>query len=162
LISGDAFVSVFGGVFPQLEINHEQDWDKTCQNLETFLHVYMKHLTLYEYIPFILDSFHVTPEQVVRLGWDKIYHVIFMGYPDIDPEQKLKDIRQNQTNHYDWTSERTDDELRQSIAGFIERSVFLQKEATERGLNFINMSYDFEDEIENAYCDLLNRNITIK
>lgn len=155
LISGDALMCTFEAIYPQLGISHEGKWDDVCKKWEDFIFVYLKHLTTYEHIPFIFDTFHLMPEQIARLGMHEKYTVAFLGYPGLTAAQKMADIRQYKTEHYDWTAERTDEELTKDVAEFVERSKWLQQECTRLSLNFIDTSNNFQQNLDAAFAKIM-------
>ncbi len=77
-----------------------------------------------------------------------------MGYPHIDPVQKLRDMRTKKTSHYDWTDERNDGQLLETINDFIAHSRRLEKECAKHNLPFIDTSSDFENRLEQAFRQL--------
>lgn len=154
LISGDALVSSFG-LFPELGISQEGNAAETTRNFQTFLRIYLDHTAHYQNIPFILDIFHLSPEYVIQEKLHEKYTVIFLGYPDISLKEKLSNIRQHKTDHYDWTDERSDEDLSKSIAEYIEYSKSLQKSCDQHGLPFINTSDKFSLKLDTAFSDIM-------
>jgi uridine kinase len=157
LISGDALMCTFEAIYPELGISHQGDRETVCRNWEDFIVVYLNHLTEYEHVPLIFDTFHLLPEQVSRLKLHEKYQVVFVGYPNITAEEKLNNIRQFRTDHYDWTDEHSDEDLLKDIKEFIAYSQMLQKECAAMNLNFINTSHNFKDALETAYQQCLQR-----
>lgn len=155
LISGDALICTFEAIYPQLGITHDGDHDTICRTWENFIVVYINHLTQYEDIPFILDTFHLMPEQVARLKLHEKYIVRFLGYPDLTAQEKLDAIRTYKTDHYDWTDERSDPNLLQDVTTFVRRSKDIMTQCALLGLPFINTSQDFENRIDSAFSDIL-------
>jgi adenylate kinase family enzyme len=155
LVSGDALVSTFGSIFPQLGIAHENKHEVTTKNLQDFIIVYLNHLVTYENIPFIFDTFHLTPEQVIEFKLNEKYEVAFFGYPDITAEEKFKNIRNHKTAHYDWSDECSDESLLAQIETFIERSKIIRDSCEKLGLNFIDTSRDFKPTLDNAFNNIL-------
>ncbi len=158
LISGDALMCTFEAIYPDLGISHQGDRETVCRNWEDFIVVYLNHLTEYEHVPFIFDTFHLLPEQVARLKLHEKYQIVFVGYPDITAEEKLNIIRQFKTEHYDWTDEQSDDDLLKDIEEFITHSKMLQKECAALGLTFIDTSRNFKTALETAYQSCLQKN----
>ncbi len=88
---------------------------------------------------FILDSAHVMPKDIVRyLDKDK-WDIYFLGYPNIDKEEKFSIIRKYEKKD-DWTFKRSDIELLDILDKLILISKNIEKECLELGINFIDVS----------------------
>jgi hypothetical protein len=154
LISADALISTFEWVFPDLQIRHDGDFATTSASLLKFVVPYIDHMVTYQNIPFVLDIFHLMPEQVIAHDLHKRYHVVFMGYPHRSAQSKLADIRTFKTGHYDWTDERSDESLLQDIEKMIAHSQQIEQQAAAHGLAFFDTGSDFGGELDKAF-DLL-------
>jgi len=141
-IPTDAFVGAFE-VFPQCGIAHDgMAFETICENFEPFLHGFFVNMDYID-IPYIIDSYHITPEIVVQNKWHEQYQVLFLGFPNINLEDKLNHIKQNK-NRFDWTEDISEDELRSNIRSLIERSRYFEKECRKLGLQFYDTGTDFE------------------
>lgn len=155
LISADALICTFEHLYPQLEIKHSLEFEKICASFRPFIIEYIEHLRKYQGISFILDIFHLTPETAIQEELHKKYNLVFVGYPNATPEQKLKDIRQFKNDVDDWTDEVEDTEMLKNIDAFIVWSKKLKEECATLGLPFIDTSKDFLAKVEMAYKALL-------
>jgi uridine kinase len=91
-ISADALICTFEHIYPQLNIQHNLDFECVSNTFEPFLIDYIEHLRLYQNIFYILDIFHLMPEQIAKHQLHEKCHVAFMGYPRMDAEEKLPNI----------------------------------------------------------------------
>ena len=149
----DAFVSTLARVFPQCGITHfGPSFKGMCEDQEPFLLELTRQLN-FEDISYILDCYHILPAFLAgKLNWNS-GDVVFLGYPNADPEQKLFDIRKY-AHAPDWTIEIPDDEMLENIVKFIEHSRFLKLECDRLGLRFVDTSRNFEDALDIAFQEL--------
>jgi 2-phosphoglycerate kinase len=149
-ICGDALVTTFENVFPSFGIKHIDEHSRICACFDPFLFDYLENLEYERATPFILDTYHMLPEQVARRELQKKYGVIFLGYPTYDPARKLKEIRT-----YDpatsWTNDVTDEELADCIEGYLSVSRIMQQQCKQYGIPFIDMgAVAFDEGIKKA------------
>ncbi|MDE5889330.1 MAG: hypothetical protein K2H20_04855, partial [Bacilli bacterium] len=73
---------------------------------------------------YAIDTCHILPKDISLFNNDVL--VVYLGYADIDVEEKVKEIRLNDKGHY-WSSKVSDDVLRRMI----NANVNLSKEIRE-------------------------------
>jgi len=76
--------------------------------------------------------------------------MVFLGYADLDPEEKLKQIRNNPGAEGEWTSDMSDSELRDLVDEFIKISKYYESECAKYGIKYFDTSKNFEDVIKQA------------
>ncbi len=135
-ISADALICSFEHIYPQLGIQHNLDFEGVTKALEPVLIDYIEHLRLYQNIFYILDIFHLMPEQIVKHGLHEKCNVAFFGYPSMDPQKKLENIRTYKTEFDDWTDDETDADMLENIRHFITWSQKLERDCAQYGLPF--------------------------
>lgn len=155
LISADALICTFEWVFPDLKIAQAEHFDVTSTNFAKFLVPYIDHMVKFQNMPFIVDIYHLTPEQVIAHDLQKRYHVVFMGYPRITAAEKLQMIRQYKIGHYDWTDEHDDAYMLGSAAKMIAHSQKIEQAAQAAGLEFVDTGTDFEAQLDKTLKKLL-------
>lgn len=155
LIAGDAFMRAMEHAFPGTGIVMVGDFEKNIALHSKFAdHL----LNFYDYYGhgYVLDSVHLSPANIVKMR-DKTGFVpsIFLGYADVDPQQKLEDIRRFDPSEKCWTVDRSDEDL----LGFIKRqrahSLRLRDECAEHNIPYIETSHDFEGALDRAYNDII-------
>lgn len=109
----------------------------------------------------VLDIEVLSPEYVNSFIDRNETVVIYLGYPNITPEEKLSQIRLYDTP-FDWTITVEDNELLRTLQEHIQTSKELQKEAEKYGFIFIDTSFDRENVIKKKIEELENGNILIR
>ncbi len=106
----DYFASSFKRNFPINGITSNVVVDSTSsKNLSLFLSRVIEIIdTTNE--KFIIDSAHILPEDINKYLDRNKWDIYYLGYPSIDKESKLKDIRKYETKD-DWTYNKSDIEL---------------------------------------------------
>lgn len=102
-------------------------------------------------LPEYVDSFIDREETVV----------IYLGYPNITPEEKLSQIRTYDTP-FDWTRTVENEELLKILQGHIQTSKELQKEAEKYNFIFIDTSINRESVIMEKIEELMNNHVLIR
>jgi 2-phosphoglycerate kinase len=148
LFPADTVVSTMGRLFPEHGISHyEEDHDKACETFRPFLRELLRHLE-YEGFPFVIDTYHVLPLSLVELK--DTYGIVFMGYPSVDPREKLRHIRRC-ARAQDWTEDVPDAVLFEQVQRYIDESRMLEDACSEIGIPFVDTSPRFEQAIQRAF-----------
>lgn len=151
----DALVSSFGLVFPELNIHHTKvPYLETCSNLRPFIYQFIKDLEE-EPLSFVIDGFHLLPEDVLNECPPERFEILFIGYPSIDRQAKFENLRKFATPG-DWTRDISDDDLMALVDEFIERGRFFKSECCRLGLRFLDVSQGFESVIYACVNELSN------
>ena len=96
---------------------------------------------------FIIDCAHIYPRDIVnKLDLNK-WKIIFVGYPNIDVDEKVKNIRKYDING--WTTKKSDDELKVIINKLKDISNIIKQECDKYNFTFIDTSNNFEYVINN-------------
>lgn len=151
LIAGDAFMRAMEHTFPETGIEMVGDFEKNI----TLHSQFADHLlNFYDYYGhgYVLDSVHLSPEAVSHMR-DKNENLkaIFLGYQNIDPQEKLNDIRRFDDPNKSWTAERCDDDLLNFIKRQIDHSARLCESCVALDVPYIDTGDDFKDGQEEAY-----------
>lgn len=146
----DSLVSTFGRVFPQLEISHTNTSDHlaVCNRLWLFICEWIRHL-VYEDLSFIIDGYHIQPENVFNDINPQGFSILFLGYPEAQPAQKAAEIRQH-ARQGDWTEMLDEQSLLALVERYIQESRHLQAECRRYGYPFVNISHKFLKTLDDA------------
>ncbi len=151
----DILVHSFRTHFPELGILHGgQHRDTTSVKFLPFLQSYIDGHVEWEGTPLVVDTNYILPQQVIDYALEEKYTVIFMGSPNISPEEKLHNIRQNPNTPIEWTQKLDDNELLKVIHDVINFSKFLKDECNKLGLTFLDTSHDFQKVVDQKYNEL--------
>lgn len=150
----DAVIETMSEISPQLGIKHG---NLNSEEFRNFLRSYSKNLFKYTKHN-IIDLEDMEPSFAKSMINADESTVIYIGYPTIMPEEKLKQIRKYDTK-YDWTRNLSDAELIELLATNIEKSKRLQEEAIKYGFEFIDTSFNRQEAINAAIERMLSNGI---
>lgn len=147
LVHGDSLVGAFEDVFPSLDITHGgPTLDSICNAFEPWIFRYLDKLTYYR-IPYVFESYHVRPESLHRHGLTDRAKILYVGYPCAKVEQKFRDVRDHSTEP-DWMSPLDDGEVKLYLERFTKTSQYFRQESERFGIEFIDLSEQFEERID--------------
>jgi len=154
----DSVIDAFERVFPETGISHDgESHAHLAKTLSPFLSVWLERLC-HHGISFVADAYHVVVEDAVvlrdRLGIDLVY----IGYPDIEPAEKVALIRSNATSS-DWTCDQSDEYLLDFVRRCRERSMEMIDVCARHRIQYVNTSFDFKQAIETALAQLTGRSL---
>ena len=147
----DAVIETMSEIAPQLGIKHGNLDSELFRN---FLKVYSTNLFKYTR-PNIIDVEVLEPSFARKMINDDESTVIYMGYPSITPQEKMKQIREYD-GEFDWTRNLSDEELIELLSKHIETSKRLQQEAEKYGFKFIDTSLNREEVISKSIEEMVN------
>ena len=131
----DYFASSFKRNFPMNNITSNVVVSETSsKNLSLFLSRVIEIIdTTNE--KFIIDSAHILPEDINKYLDRNKWDIYYLGYPNIDKESKLQDIRKYETKD-DWTYNKSDIEL----LDIFDKLILLSKKEKEM-CDKLNINY---------------------
>lgn len=144
----DIVIGTFERVLPQLEINHvggkgmQEIFPKFLGSL--FRRMIEEGKGEFGYV---IDSCDITPAQAVKHFAADDIEMIFLATPRLTAEESLKLVREYETEE-DWTLKRTDQQLLEQRAHWVQRSRDFEKECAELGIWFVDTSYNREEVLE--------------
>lgn len=155
IISIDSFVSALRDGFPSLGITHSNTENK-FKLLSPFVYSYMKKITNeYPDINFILEGWHVYPNEILKLFKDTNVKIVCLGYTNISCEEAFKLIRENEKEN-SYTKKMTDEKVKQLIINHIEYSKILEKQCNENNIKFYDTSFNREKVLEEVMTYLID------
>lgn len=146
----DAIIETMSEVAPHLGIRHG---NLESKEFKDFLASYSRNLFKYTK-PNIIDLETLSPQFGKTLIDESESTIIYMGYPNISAEEKLKQMRQYDTK-FDWTRNLSDSELLDLLNTHIETSKKVQCEATQYGFEFIDTSFHREEIIKKRINEIV-------
>lgn len=100
--------------------------------------------------PFIIDSAHILPRDIIKyIDRDK-WDIYYFGYPNITPQDKFNILRKYDGEE-SWTRKRTDEDLLETLTKLVSLSKQIEQECQENNIVFIDTSKDLINDIEAAY-----------
>lgn len=153
----DFLVNALGKNIPCSDISHEIAWIDSSRNFTLFANDILEWLLYTPENRVVFDSYHLYPELLSEKVRDN-YRIIFLGYPDIDPQEKLKQIREYEKTYGWWTTKHDDDKLMSRIGDRILESVILRDSCARSWIDFYNLSDSgetYEGTMESIYRELI-------
>lgn len=97
---------------------------------------------------YCIDTCHLYPRDIAKYNLQNTI-IIFMGYCDIDVDNKVKNIREYDKNT--WSASKNDNDLLEDTKLDIEYSKEAKKQCEELGIPFFDTSKDFEKTLYDIY-----------
>ncbi len=149
----DPIVRGFQNNFPETGITHVDNIINVSKNLAPFINTIIEDMP-YNEQPLLLDTYHIVPRDYISLINKAYCNIYFVGYPDISPLEKLREMR-----IYDKRKENTiltDEKLLEKCKEKINESKYIQRECEKYNLPFINTSYKRNAVIDNFINQITN------
>lgn len=144
----DSITQSFEYIFPQLEIFDGHTWEVGMPNVSKKLIDFLAHLVhteKYDDLEYrmLVDMYQLMPEDYVEKIKPECCKVYFVGYPNVDLEEKFKSIREHETK-WDWTKNMKDEDLKERIRVYTQESKLIQAQCEKYHLPFFDFSYNRE------------------
>jgi hypothetical protein len=113
----------------------------------------MMHTVLETKQSYLFEGDALMPTSVVniRREWPNEVRVCFIGYSNVNVEQKFNDIKTNNTGPNNWTSEYTDDQIKSHIEVSVQFSRDIEQMCKKTGISYFDTSQDFQGGLDTAY-----------
>ena len=98
----------------------------------------------------LIEGTNFLPKYLREFKEENSVRIVFLGYADMDPKAKFKQIRENQSIEGEWTGDLDDRELEKMVDEFLEISRYFRKECEICGLRYFETSRNFGAVIEQA------------
>ena len=158
-MSLDWLMMGFTNGMPQLGIHDKLFPDEIAKRLWSFFKAMCESM-LYLEIDYIIEGEAMLPELIQELldkYPDKI-KICFVGYTDIDIDQKAQDIKTYSTRRGDWLTKESDDYIYEHIDNMVTHSRKIRDGCEKYNMTYFDTSTNFMDAIENAKNYLLSNN----
>ncbi len=137
----------------------QHDWkflnEKITEIVNTIIHENGTD-TVYGYEYYAMDTVHMLPEDTKLIKEDVL--IVYLGYTDIEPQEKLKEMRKYDKKHY-WSSYLSDEELLRMINADIELSKWIKEDCHRLNIKYYDTSYN-RDEVLKEVLDYIIENCT--
>jgi hypothetical protein len=159
-IPGDAVVLAFEKAFPKLRIGHERNlYESTRKQFGRFLVQLMNALACMESTAYVLDTFHVWPDDLDVIDLTKTI-VLFLGYPEADPQERMHETKRYEDQRYGkqfgWVAE-SSEAVSARFTLFTEMSRQISKQCTDCHFSFIDTGHSFEEAISRAVAQVISQ-----
>jgi hypothetical protein len=150
----DAIISTLENLYPETGISHHDDNTAFSPVLAAFTAEFISHLR-YEELDAVLDLYQLFPSDFVRFVQADDIKAVYLGYPDLLPEQKLAAVKSSQRG-CDWTRQISDEEMLVIISRFIEEGIRMRDECRIYGIPFFDTGSNFPEAVGRAVSCALN------
>lgn len=106
---------------------------------------------------YLVEGDGILPKQVSGLlgQFPNEIKVCFVGFSEIDPRDKLKQVREFGGNMDDWTKSISDEQLIKYLEDMIAFSRYLKEECKKYSLSYFDSSKNFPEYLEKVFQYLL-------
>ena len=146
----DPIVRGFQNNFPEIGITHTDTIINVSKKLAPFINSMIEDSEQ----PLLLDTYHLIPEDYIEFINTNKCDIFFVGYPNISPQEKLKEMRT-----FDKREENrilTDTQLLKNLKKKIDESIYIERECKKYNLPFINTSYERDKVINNSINEIVS------
>ncbi|MEA2701731.1 MAG: hypothetical protein QOE22_440 [Candidatus Parcubacteria bacterium] len=149
--------ALFGGLAngtPQLGIAYDQPFIERAERMWPVAKPLLGFF-FHEERDFLIEGDSILPSQVSELMLEG--HQIrscFIGYAALNKEEKLALVRVHHQGQVDWTKGHSDEEMLKLIEEMIQFSKYLEAECGKYGIQYFDISHDFEKPREQAFSYL--------
>jgi hypothetical protein len=101
---------------------------------------------------YLVEGDSLLPSQIQELlAEQKKIRCCFLGYTELNKEEKLALVRQYHQGDIDWTKSISDEEILPMINEMIKFSKYLKDECLKYGIKYFDVSHDFEGVRNTAF-----------
>ena len=150
----DAFVSTLEELYPENGIKHEDDNKEMSTKLARLLQVFIKHMN-YEDMNYLIDLYNIYPKDLQPILDDNMV-VVYLGYPHVDPHQKLEDIKKYARSK-DWTNDVSDEEMLEIVKLFIKENKAMYEQCIELDIPFFDTATNFQKQLNKVLTYIVNK-----
>ena len=155
-VSLDWLVMGFTNGMPECGIHDLLFPDEIARKLWSFLQAMCESM-LFQEVDCVIEGEAVLPELVAELldkYPDKI-RICFLGYTDIDADEKAGAIREFSTGETDWLSNKPDEYVHDHINNMIRHSHMIKTGCAKFNMTYFDTSEDFPGTMDKAVEYLL-------
>ena len=136
---------------PEYGIHHLLWPNEIARKMEPFLRGMINSM-LVDGIDYLIEGEAMLPDMIadlIRMHPDKV-KVVFVGYTDIDVEDKVALVKKHSDGENDWLANKSDEYISDHIGNMIDYSKMIKDGCEEHGLSYFDTSEDFLGAIEAA------------
>jgi 2-phosphoglycerate kinase len=157
-LSLDWLMMGFNDGIPEYGIHHLLWPNEIAEKMAPFL-LGMIDSMLVDGMDYVIEGEAMLPglaADLVEKYPDKI-KVVFVGYTDINVQDKVALVKKHSDGENDWLTNETDDYISDHVKNMIAYSKMIKTECEKHGLSYFDTSEDFPGAIESATDFLLEQ-----
>lgn len=155
-LSLDWLVMGFTNGMPEYGIHDKLMPDEIARRSWSFLRAMMESMIHVE-ADCVIEGEALLPELIAELKEkypDKL-RICFIGFTDVDPKMKFKDIKKYSLEQNDWLSDKSDEYILDHVQNMIGHSKKIAKACKQNDLEYFDTSKDFMGTLQKAIAFLL-------
>ena len=155
-ITTDLIRDALGKSMPELGIKgHSLSDQEKSEILWPHFREIIKQRDMYKDI-LLIEGTNFLPKYLHEFKDHKDIRMCFLGYSEIDPEQKFREIKQYPSIEGEWTDDLSDDELKKLIEEFVKISRYFRDECKQWNIQYFDTSSDFHKKVQQAVGYLMD------
>ena len=150
-VSLDWLMMGFNDGIPEYGIHHLLFPDEIAERMWPFLKAMCESM-LNAGVELVIEGEAILPELISELveAHPTDIRICFVGYADIDVDEKFHEIRAHSDGQADWLADKSDDYVRDHIRNMIAFSRRIRADCNRRQLPYFETSTDFTAAMEAA------------
>jgi len=159
-MSTDWLMMGFTNGVPEFGIHDRLFPDEIAKKIWSFLKAMCESVLCSE-VDYVIEGEAILPKLVQELldeYPDKV-RICFIGYTDVDPIEKARDIKTYSDGKDDWLLNESDDYLYDHINNMVTHSRSIKADCEKYGMGYFDTSYDFIGTIDQAITYLVGDQI---
>ena len=155
-LSLDWLVMGFTNGIPEYGVHDKLFPDEIAEKLRNFLQAMCESM-LWSEVDYVIEGEAILPD-LARILLDKHpgkTKTCFVGYTDIDIEEKSRQVKDYSSGKDDWLIDETDDYIFQHIDNMVTHSRKIKDSCKRYNIRYFDTSVDFISSIEKATTYLL-------
>lgn len=147
----DALVGALAHGAPQFGVQYKDSFVDRANKLWP-LATHLFDMLLNEERDYLIEGDSLIPSRVNELlTAGKPIKCCFLGYTELNKEEKLSLVRQYHQEQIDWTRGISDEEMLPMIEDMIQFSKYLKDECEKYGIRYFDVSHDFNKTRDLAF-----------
>jgi hypothetical protein len=136
---------------PSLGVHPEQDDLETADRMWPVVKVAFEHL-IFDGRDYLAEGCHLRPQMIARFieETDAPVSVCFLGYPDVEIETKMAQMKRHAGGPNDWLNRMDPEEVRRYLKTNRSLSGQLREDCKKAGIPFFDTGVDFEAGLASA------------
>ncbi len=150
-VSLDCLVMGFTNGIPEYGI-HDKLWpNEIAEKLWSFLRAMCESM-IWSETDYVIEGEAVLPELINELlnKYPNRIKVCFVGYPNVDINEKVKDVYDYSYGKNDWLTKESKDYVESHISNMIDYSKRIKKDCKKYDINYFDTSKNFEQVLKDA------------
>ncbi len=125
--------------------------DEIAERAWSFLKAMIESM-IWSDVNYIIEGEAILPELVIELleKHPRKLKICFVGFTDVELEEKVKDVKEHSIKEQDWLSDKSDEYIKDHVKNMITHSIRIKKSCKENRITYFDTSKHFMDVIEDA------------